>query len=176
MDHGRELFTDQPLGREEIVQSYGPDFAGQLMIEELLVNYDGRRGIPWDFKFFCFGRRIAACHVIERGGTAERHVSRCWYVTDKWRRFPFSLDRSVTPLPVLPPRPACFDDMVRIVRDVGGELGMFMRIDMYATPKGPVFGEFTAWPRGGSFFTPEANEYLGRMWRGEEGAARPSFW
>ena len=51
-----------------------------------------------------------------------------------------------------------------------------LRIDMYATPEGPVFGEFTAWPRGGSFFTPEANEYLGRMWRGEEGAARPSLW
>ncbi len=43
-----------------------------------------------------------------------------------------------------------------------------MRIDMYATTYGPVFGEFTRQPHGGSGYTTWADGWLGGLWRGVE--------
>jgi hypothetical protein len=44
-----------------------------------------------------------------------------------------------------------------------------MRIDMYATDKGAVFGEFTPTPQGGKGYSEWAEKYLGSFWKGEEG-------
>ena len=59
--------------------------------------------------------------------------------------------------------------MVKKVKMLGKKLGCFMRIDMYATDKGPVFGEFTPAPEGGEGFTEWADRYLATFWEGEEG-------
>ena len=40
-----------------------------------------------------------------------------------------------------------------LVKKLGKELNCFMRIDMYATNKGPVFGELTPTPEGGIGYT-----------------------
>ena len=40
---------------------------------------------------------------------------------------------------------------------------------MYATAEGPVFGEFTPTPEGGSGFTEWADQYLATFWNGVEG-------
>ena len=59
--------------------------------------------------------------------------------------------------------------MLRQVKMLGKKLGCFMRIDMYATDKGPVFGEFTPTPEGGHGFTEWADRYLATYWKGAEG-------
>jgi hypothetical protein len=50
-------------------------------------------------------------------------------------------------------------------------LNMFMRVDMYATTRSAVFGEFTPTPHGGKRYTREADRWLGSLWKGVEGAS-----
>ena len=59
--------------------------------------------------------------------------------------------------------------MVTQVKTLGKMLGCFMRIDMYATSRGAVFGEFTPTPHGGSGYTEWADKYLATYWKGLEG-------
>ena len=59
--------------------------------------------------------------------------------------------------------------MIESVRTIGAALGMYMRIDMFATSRGAVFGEFTPTPHGGNGYTEYADKYLGSFWKGEEG-------
>ena len=65
--------------------------------------------------------------------------------------------------------PDCWDEMLEDVRNLGRSLGCFMRIDMFATDKGPVFGEFTPTPEGGKGYTEWADKYLATFWKGLEG-------
>ena len=74
-------------------------------------------------------------------------------------------DQGRTPIP----RPDCWDEMVNAVRTIGRELGIYMRIDMYATNRGAVFGEFTPTPHGGNGYSDFADRYLGSFCKGEEG-------
>jgi len=67
------------------------------------------------------------------------------------------------------PFPECWEEMLDDVRSLGSKLGCFMRIDMYATGDGPVFGEFTPTPEGGKGFTEWADKYLATFWKGLEG-------
>lgn len=61
--------------------------------------------------------------------------------------------------------------MLRIVSDVGQRLNIFLRIDMYATTRGPVFGEFTAYPHNGLAYTPRGDAWLGSLWTTPDGGA-----
>ena len=54
--------------------------------------------------------------------------------------------------------------MLKIVSDVAGRLNIFVRVDMFATDRGPVFGEFTAYPLAGKGFTPRGDAWLGSHW------------
>ena len=74
-----------------------------------------------------------------------------------------------TPETELCPKPTCWKDLVSTAKGLGKKLDMFMRIDLYGTTRGAVFGEFTPQPHGGRGYTIEADEWLGSLWRGVEG-------
>jgi hypothetical protein len=59
--------------------------------------------------------------------------------------------------------------MIQSVQTIGKALGIYMRIDMFPTNRGAVFGEFTPTPHGGNGYSRFADEYLGSFWKGEEG-------
>ena len=59
--------------------------------------------------------------------------------------------------------------MVKSVQKIGRSVGIYMRIDMFATNRGAVFGEFTPTPHGGKGYSEFADKFLGGFWRGEEG-------
>jgi hypothetical protein len=65
--------------------------------------------------------------------------------------------------------PDCADELISTAKLLGKSVGMFMRIDLYATTRGAVFGEFTPQPHGGKGFTEWADEWLGSLWEGKEG-------
>ena len=140
-------------------------------------------GLPMDFKFWCFGSHIAHVTIMcERwkDATGGYHVDYA------------DCDASYAPQPTwctketdvcsgaavpLPPRPHCWDEMVAMVRRLGEAAGVFTRIDCYATPRGPVFGEFQL-----LFDLVDWNENAERAirthWRGRDGgvdgATRPA--
>lgn len=62
--------------------------------------------------------------------------------------------------------PDCLDDIFAQARQLVKAAGVsFMRVDLYATPKGPVFGEFTPVPNNAKEeFIPEYDALLGQFW------------
>jgi hypothetical protein len=172
MDHGVNLLDGMSWSRAQIVDRLcsDPQSSGlRYLVEEFLINWDGKPGIPLDYKYFTFGDRIALIHVIERNSGANLKANRHWYVTEQWEPLGHRLVVSQTPERSIPSRPDCLGEMTEAVRRMGRKLNMFMRIDMYATAQGAVFGEFTPQPHGGQGFTSWADEWLGDMWKGLEG-------
>ena len=172
---GVNLLDGRAWSRNQIVEQLeNAAAAGRgapwYLVEEFLVNWDHKPGIPLDYKFFMFGERLALVHVIERNSGAKLAQNRHWYLTEGWELITRRLVRSQQPQPDLPTKPDCWEDMLAVVIGMARELDMFVRIDMYATDRGPVFGEFTPQPHGGKGFTSWADEWLGELWVGVEGA------
>lgn len=167
---GVDQLTGKTASREWMLAEAGKSAASPYMAEELLVNFDGRKGAPLDFKFSCFGPRVAYCTVIERNTiTGNSDQNRYWYMTPQWTPLPFRVRWDLRPEWDMPPTPPFLDEMFAMATEIGRRLNIFMRIDLYATTRGPVFGEFTPFPARGKHTTPLADLWLGAMWQGEEG-------
>jgi hypothetical protein len=175
--NGINIFDQKHYSRDDLVSHIGQTSGGQqrskFLIEELLQNFDGKPGIPNDYKFYCFGENIALIQVIERNSTVDRSINKQWFLTEDWRPLGLHIKRLEKPETSLPARPDFLEAMASLVKGMGAYLNMFMRIDMYATTRGPVFGELTPFPNLGRGYTPEANAWLGRLWIGEEGCDFP---
>ena len=74
----------------------------------------------------------------------------------------------------LPPRPACWVQMMNAARRLGERLGVFARLDFYAdAARGPLLGEVTLTPNMGqspALHTPWVNEMVRSRWHGADGA------
>jgi hypothetical protein len=141
------------------------------MCEEFLIPESGRESdvIPRDYKFYCFGEEIALVHVVLRRSVKDKYANVHHYLDSDFRE----ISRKMITTREVPedafPMPDCWAAMVKDVRTLGKEMGCFMRIDMFATDKGPVFGEFTPTPEGGKGYTEWADKYLATFWKGLEG-------
>lgn len=169
IQEGRNPFDGAPMTRETVIDQVKGTTDSPFIIEEFLQNFDGKQGIPNDYKFYCFGSKIAFIQVIERNSFKDPSQNRHWFVTEDWTRLGMEVRIREFAQPGLPARPPFLPDMVSMAKDLVGSMGVFLRLDLYASTRGPVFGEFTAFPFLGGGYTPEANAWLGRMWKGKEG-------
>jgi glycosyltransferase involved in cell wall biosynthesis len=176
MKKGEDILTHTRHDRDSLILALSNDkFVSEnkptIMIEELLEPEvkQSDDGLPRDFKFYCFGDEIAMIHVALRKSEVNKGENEHQYYTPDFKimsqRIMEKRDQGRTPIP----RPDCWDEMVNAVRTIGRELGIYMRIDMYATNRGAVFGEFTPTPHGGNGYSDFADRYLGSFWKGEEG-------
>lgn len=163
------------LTREDVIRQArsrtGPARAkleGSWIAEELLLSDDGSGKRASDCKFFCFGPKVVLISLGRRDSQDEWR-NRYWYRDADWRPIPFRVRWDRLSSRVACPRPDWLDDMLRIVTDVGRRLNIFLRIDMYPTERGPVFGEFTAYPHMGTGFTPRCDAWLGSHWTTPDG-------
>jgi hypothetical protein len=140
--------------------------AGSWVAEELLFDYAYPSEAAMDYKFFCFGPKVAMIQINRRSGMKRPFV---WFMDSAWKPLPLRMSWDKYQERSLLPRPPCLDEMLQIVADVGGRLNIFVRIDMYATTRGPVFGEFTAYPHGGRNYTPRGDAWLGSLWKTPDG-------
>ena len=176
MKNGKDILTHTDHDRDSLIAALSNDkFVSEnkpmIMIEELLEpevkQHDD--GLPRDFKFYCFGDEIAMIHVALRKSEINKRENEHQYYTPDFKimsqRIMEKRDQGRTPIL----RPDCWDEMVNAVKTIGRELGIYMRIDMYATSRGAVFGEFTPTPHGGNGYSDFADRYLGSFWKGEEG-------
>ena len=130
----------------------------RVLIEAMLV-VDG--GVPWDYRFFTFDGVVSHIEVnlrIDGKGYA------CHYTPD-WQRLPFHDPDYLTPYPGEVPRPARFDEMMRIAQTIGKGFD-FLRIDLYAADDWIKLGELTLYPGGGfeRFDPPQYDRLLGDKW------------
>jgi hypothetical protein len=169
MKDGVNLFNGRNYSRDDIVAEVIQE-DGPFLIEELLENHDGSPGIPLDYKFYCFGRDIAFIHVIQRNSALDISRNRHWFLTEDWSHLRIKVKKMEAAERSIPTKPDFLPDMLSMAQNLGGHLNAFMRIDLYATERGAVFGEFTPFPNHGRGYTPESDAWLGSLWRGVEGA------
>ena len=171
--NGINVFTGENQTVDQILQLLKADsFVSKqkhsLIIEELVEDEFGY-AIPLDYKFYMFGQEIAAIQVIDRPSKVQSEQSHFFYDED-FRPIPIDI------LPVRKSRDQFkksrhFDEMKAAAKKLGTSLNMFMRIDFYTTKNEFYFGEFTPTPEGGSGYSIEGDQYLGKFWMGEEGVA-----
>jgi glycosyltransferase involved in cell wall biosynthesis len=176
MKEGNEILTHRSYSRDEICTSLAKDefittSKPAIMIEELLEPEKKQEldGLPRDFKFYCFGEQIAMIHVVLRKSEINKDENEHQYYTPEFNLIQTQImeKRKQGKIPI--ERPDCWEEMIQSVKTIGMELGIYMRIDMFATNRGAVFGEFTPTPHGGNGYSDFANKYLGTFWKGEEG-------
>ncbi|MEB2345812.1 MAG: ATP-grasp fold amidoligase family protein [Deltaproteobacteria bacterium] len=167
MAGGQELLRGEPLSRARLFDrlraARGLVSHVPLLAEELVPDEAGERVLAVDYKVHTFAGVIGAIQVIHRSpGPAMPAVNR-FYSAD-WEPFD---DPMFAGLPQAPPGepPACLAGILADARTLGAAVGSYVRVDLYATSYGSVFGEFSSTPHGGDGFTPFANAYFESLWR-----------
>lgn len=131
-----------------------------LLVEEFLAHPDGSGRSGLEYKFHIFGGEVGTIMTYrqEPGIRWIRHYTPDWRPIDDVFQPTGSLDAPW-------PEPPSLREMTRIATMLGRELGTFMRVDLYDTPSGVHFGEFSSVPGGPKGFTRFADDYLGRLWQ-----------
>ncbi|MGD9611365.1 MAG: ATP-grasp fold amidoligase family protein [Kiritimatiellia bacterium] len=119
-----------------------------IVAEELLLDENGR--IPSDYKFHCFGGKVATIQVDLDRETAHR---RNFYDLD-WQLLPFIWTEWEGGKPAWPngravARPAGLEEMVRVAEALSADFP-YARIDLFHCGGKVYFGEITFY-HGGAF-------------------------
>lgn len=118
-----------------------------IVAEELLVDEDG--AIPSDYKFHCFGGKVATIQVDQDRETAHR---RNFYDLD-WKLQPFIWTEWAGDQPSWPngppvPRPEGLAEMIRVAKTLSADFP-YARIDLFYCGEKVYFGEITFYHGGG---------------------------
>ena len=132
-----------------------------IVIEELLLDENGR--VPSDFKFHCFGGKVATIQVDLDRETAHR---RNFYDLD-WQLQPFVWTEWAGDKPAWPngravARPAALPEMVRVAETLAADFP-YARIDLFYCGGKVYFGEITFYHGGAfeRFDPPEFDRFFG---------------
>lgn len=141
----------------------------RLMMEEKIEGRDPEQAVPLDYKVSVFYDEPGQVHQINRNpeilefaffdGSFDRLDLQDKIVSDWTTKHQGQHDR-----------PEDYEEMLRIACSLTKALGTpFMRVDMFAGPRGPVVGELTPSPGdafyGNNFkYTAEYDAELGRAW------------
>lgn len=139
-----------------------------LLFEKLLDDGSDRNEGLADYKFFCFHGRALMIKVITRIPDKRRILyDRDWNKLDV--RYKITNHGGVE-------RPAALEEMLSIAEKLSEGID-FVRIDLYSTPYGVFFGEYTLTPLTASdpFDPPEFDAFLGNLWADPEAAHTASF-
>ena len=140
---------------EEKGRARGPYFA-----EELLRDHAGA-ALPHDVKLYCFYGEVGQVLVRDVPEHGVDRTLRKRYVrpdgTDLTAEIPDPQDPSL-------PLPPHFEEVLRVGRLLSLAVPFpFVRVDLYDTPTGVVFGELTLAPGGPNAWSLDHDTVLGRM-------------
>lgn len=164
---GRDYANDQELIAHYVRKLRQPraSISQEVILEEYVedsLGYD----VPLDYKFYAFG--LAVPIVMQR--YAPLHVDKAnwgfeFYDEEGNRLGPIRLNVSSGERRGMRP-PDNLSETFRMARALAAEAQVsFVRIDLYSTPDGPVFGEFTPVPNNGQErFTSAYDRLLGDYW------------
>ncbi|NUU33380.1 ATP-grasp fold amidoligase family protein [Arthrobacter sp. C9C5] len=132
--------------QEAAAASFGQS-QGRWIVEELVIHTLGVGAIPFDYKFYCFDGDVGLVVQIDRNSGPVRVV-----LFDGAFR-PLRLGRDYllngTTKPGTPVVPLHAPEMLWWAQRLSREADSpFVSIDMFDSPTGPVFGEFTYSPGG----------------------------
>ena len=163
MKNGLNLFDNKTYTPDEIKQDLKNAIAGvahlEFLFEEFVQTEAGEYRIPNDYKFWCFRGVIASIAVIDR---VSPKLGYSHFYDENWQKmkkihFKYPGKEELQP-------PLCFNEMLMHAKKLSTAYGIFVRLDFFATNKGPVFGEFTPTPAMGKSFTPYGKKLLLNYW------------
>ncbi|USY25127.1 hypothetical protein NIZ92_17760 [Alcaligenes sp. 1735tsa3] len=166
-----EIVAVQNKFRDKSISESSEEYG--LIIEEWVAG-EGQLidEIPYDYKFFCYGDKVVYVAQYNRN---TRKSSVNWFkgefesegmggrILCDWKY----VDKGVARVP------GCSKELVQTARKLSRRLKTpFVRVDMYATVDGPVFGEFTLTPGAAYYgdiyqYTDEFDAYCGLLWQAE---------
>jgi hypothetical protein len=163
MRHGQNLFDKKQYTQEQIKAALQSEVKRddkiEFLVEEFLRNEDGEYEILTDYKFYCFRGRIACLYAIDRLSPKKGYGT---FYDEHWNRL--KKIQFNYPAAENQKKPACFHDMVTTAKKLSISYDVFVRIDLYATAKGCVFGEFTPTPSMGNNFTEYGKKLMLTYW------------
>ena len=168
--HGTYLLSgtmDLVSGREwkradlhkKLIQELGPVQRFPYMAEEMLTTEEGAYAQGVEYNFYMFAGHIGAIMPIQRHRSSFAHYS--MYNSD-WSPISSPWLTSLE-LGSAQPAPTSLIEMCEAAQCLGAAVGTFVRVDLYSTSNGVVFGEFSSTPRSNNL-TQFAHEFLGRIW------------
>lgn len=131
----------------------------EFLFEEFIRTEKGEYQIPIDYKIYCFNGRVACIGVISRLSRNNGFVA---YYNEKWE--PLKPVNGVYNAGISHQQPKCLEEMLDFAKLMSISYEIFVRIDMYATDKGAVFGEFTPTPGRGGGYTRYGEKLLLPYW------------
>jgi hypothetical protein len=164
--NGINLLTNRRMAPSDIRAQFDqlmnrqPYANGYILIEELLRgNADGV--VPLDFKCFVFNGHLKDVQVVDRIRRSHRWYDRSWLAVHDQMNLTLDYGEDIE-------CPSHLSDLIQTAETLSRAYDYgFVRLDLYDTCRGIVFGEFTATPWAGPsriLYTPFANRTLGRIW------------
>lgn len=135
----------------------------RLLAEQYLEDPSSKQstqGIT-DYKFYCFSGKPKFLYLSQ--GLEDHASARISFVDLNWQFSPYRRS-DYPPFDQLPPKPACFDEMVALAERLSEGLA-FLRVDLYQIDGRVFFSELTFSPCSGlmPFENPEHDAQIGRM-------------
>jgi hypothetical protein len=158
---GQSYRSSKQLG-DDVSQEYRklkrPD---EWIIEELLLPVDGSLSLIEDYKFYCFAGVVELIlHKKLIAGEKKQRV--LWYTRD-WK--PVDVGKYKDRIHHTVEVPHNSRQLVETAEEASSKTCYpFVRVDLYDTSRGIVFGEFTPGPGGRHDFSPEWSERLSKRW------------
>lgn len=166
MADGQELLRSKPVTSLEIIEQLrsvrDPVWPFPILVEEFLRTHHGEYRQHVDYKFHCFNGQVGAI-AVQAGRQAGQGPPRVNYYDEHWCALPEpmrSLDHEIFPFD----KPASFDEMLECARVLSRAYESYVRIDLYDTDQGCVFGEIASYPSNGKSFSNHADRLLGDYW------------
>lgn len=135
-----------------------------FLCEEFLADESGAYRIPDDYKFYMFNGEVACIQVINRFGPKQEGVKgTVQYYDEHWQPLD-KIKKSAYAEGDYQPAPDCLPEMLSYAKRLSKAYQTFVRVDLYATQKGAVFGEFCPTPARGHGYSAFGNKLLVNMW------------
>jgi len=164
---GRDEFAEvagtHTLSHEEVVEKLRhPSLAPPYFAEELLVEPGGGE-LPEDVKLYMFYGEVGQVMLRRMRTHADLGQARFRYMDQHGRDLgdvasgrPF--DNTIA-------TPERLGDYLDLARHLSRAIALpFVRVDLYETSSGPVFGELTRGPGGRQRYRPDHDRMLGELW------------
>ncbi len=141
---------------------------GPVVLEEMLLDPSAPDVPPVDWKVHTFHGRIGVVAGKSHRRTRDGGLVVRWRIFDEhWRDLGAALDRH--PLDRTISRPRHGEELLRVARLVSRAVPRpFLRVDLYDTADGVVFGEVTPAPGGHHVFRRDVDRRLGVLWEQAE--------
>ncbi|MDJ0321723.1 ATP-grasp fold amidoligase family protein [Pseudarthrobacter sp. PS3-L1] len=166
----RELSARAILDEQKSLADKHPAVEHFWMVEERIVDVESNL-IPDDYKFFTFQGEIGLIHRTIRDSKKNRHA----FFDGDFIPINDPNDKLIAPNrkiieKVVEQRPEHWERLLNLAKRISVAVpSPFVRVDMYNTSEGPIFGEFTLVP--GTFYyedrevmMPELSFRLGYLW------------